>query len=150
MRKPAGLTWWSWRSSADAVHAGRWCQRKCQAWRNPTALQRCCQQWPKETCKQVTASLQRAAYWSKKGEVDRCYGHEEERQTRCRDRRGERTEFKNASIWIFLDTNRGRRSTDAAVEAVEGGVEIKTWAQAVHLKEHLSQEQSEEQKLCIV
>lgn len=42
------LTWWSWRSSADGEHAGHWCQRKCQAWRNPTALQRCCQQWPKE------------------------------------------------------------------------------------------------------
>ena len=43
-----------------------------------------------------------------------------------------------------------RRGTDAAVEAVEGGVEVEAWAQAVHLQEHLGREQRQEQELCIV
>lgn len=45
---------------------------------------------------------------------------------------------------------RGGWRTDDAVEAVEGGVEVETWSQAVHLQKHLSQEQSQEQELCIV
>lgn len=45
--KGTALTWWSWRSSADGEHAGRWCRKRCQVWRSPTAPQRCCQQWPK-------------------------------------------------------------------------------------------------------
>ena len=43
-----------------------------------------------------------------------------------------------------------RRGTDAAVEAVEGGVEVEAWAKAVHLQEHLGREQRQEQELCIV
>ena len=43
-----------------------------------------------------------------------------------------------------------RRGTDAAVEAVEGGVEVEPKAEAVHLQEHLRQEQPQEHKLCIV
>lgn len=44
----------------------------------------------------------------------------------------------------------GGGGTDDAVEAVEGGVEVETRSQAVHLQKHLSQEQSQEQELCIV
>lgn len=40
--------------------------------------------------------------------------------------------------------------TDTAVKAVKGGVEVEPWSQAVHLQEHLSQEQSKEKELCIV
>ena len=43
-----------------------------------------------------------------------------------------------------------KEGTDAAVKAVEGGVEVEAWAQAVHLQEHLCQEQRQEQELCIV
>lgn len=40
--------------------------------------------------------------------------------------------------------------TDTAVKAVERRMEVETWSQAVHLQKHLSQEQSEEQELCII
>lgn len=43
-----------------------------------------------------------------------------------------------------------RQSTNTAVKAVEGGVEVEARSQAVHLQKHLSQEQSEKKKLCIV
>ena len=36
------------------------------------------------------------------------------------------------------------------VKAVEGGVEVEPEPQAVHLQEHLRQEQPQEHKLCIV
>lgn len=41
-------------------------------------------------------------------------------------------------------------STDTAVKAVERRMEVEAWTQAVHLQEHLSQEQSEEQELSVV
>lgn len=60
--------------------------------------------------------------------------------------------FESTSSWILGETKMsgGRRTTDTAVKAVEGRVEVEAWSQAVHLQKHLSQEQSEEQELCIV
>lgn len=61
------------------------------------------------------------------------------------------TEEETADAALFYEHKQLETwSTDAAVEAVEGRVEVETWPQAVHLQKHLSEEQSEEQKLCIV
>lgn len=54
-------------------------------------------------------------------------------------------EHKQLDFWEEQrrgECQRGTWSTDAAVEAVEGRVEVETWPQAVHLQKHLSKEQS--------
>lgn len=77
---------------------------------------------------------------------------EEEKQRYCLFTTNPQAVCYSEKMNSWEGTRQQRRigSTDAAVKAVERGMEVEAWSQAVHLQKHLSQEQSEEQELCIV